>query len=245
MATDINIEEERVWGGRRGEKREGKTKECRNQSRLWIAAGTHSLLQNLLRKLADIPRLVRFSAHFPHFRDYFPAHHWILVPLSVVSFAFMFSNPFHMTSTSQRLGFFPPCSFQLSFIHSFIHLFVPISVHVTRVGSHSIHRQNRALECRGHEVLLQSVHTHLGTRFVSFFSSFDMWFGSTFFFFFFRFFTSLLSGRISSLKDEETGAIFIDRDPDAFRVILNWLRTKQVDLRLVNFYPTLFTIASS
>ncbi|PAV89158.1 hypothetical protein WR25_26563 [Diploscapter pachys] len=47
------------------------------------------------------------------------------------------------------------------------------------------------------------------------------------------FFTSLLSGRISSLKDEETGAIFIDRDPDAFRVILNWLRTKQVDLSRV------------
>ena len=43
------------------------------------------------------------------------------------------------------------------------------------------------------------------------------------------FFTSLLSGRILSLKDE-TGAIFIDRDPKLFSVILNFLRTKDVDL---------------
>lgn len=44
------------------------------------------------------------------------------------------------------------------------------------------------------------------------------------------FFTSMLSGRISSLKDE-TGAIFIDRDPKLFSVILNFMRTKEVDLR--------------
>lgn len=37
------------------------------------------------------------------------------------------------------------------------------------------------------------------------------------------FFTSLLSGRIQSLRDE-TGAIFIDRDPDLFSLILNYLR---------------------
>jgi hypothetical protein len=37
------------------------------------------------------------------------------------------------------------------------------------------------------------------------------------------FFSSLLSGRIQSLKDEK-GAIFIDRDPDLFRLILNYLR---------------------
>uniref|UniRef100_F1KWR6 BTB/POZ domain-containing protein KCTD3 n=1 Tax=Ascaris suum TaxID=6253 RepID=F1KWR6_ASCSU len=43
------------------------------------------------------------------------------------------------------------------------------------------------------------------------------------------FFTSLLSGRIPTVHDE-TGAIFIDRDPALFRVILNYLRTKQVDL---------------
>ncbi|XP_052106922.1 BTB/POZ domain-containing protein KCTD3-like [Mytilus californianus] len=43
------------------------------------------------------------------------------------------------------------------------------------------------------------------------------------------FFTSLLSGRILSLKDE-TGAIFIDRDPKLFSVILNFLRSKDVDL---------------
>jgi len=41
------------------------------------------------------------------------------------------------------------------------------------------------------------------------------------------FFTSLLSGRISSLKDE-TGAIFIDRDPVHFRVILNFLRNRSL-----------------
>ena len=40
------------------------------------------------------------------------------------------------------------------------------------------------------------------------------------------FFTSLLSGRIPSLRDN-TGAIFIDRDPVLFNVILNFLRTRQ------------------
>uniref|UniRef100_A0ACB8FFC5 SH3KBP1-binding protein 1 n=1 Tax=Sphaerodactylus townsendi TaxID=933632 RepID=A0ACB8FFC5_9SAUR len=47
------------------------------------------------------------------------------------------------------------------------------------------------------------------------------------------FFSSLLSGRISTLKDE-TGAIFIDRDPDIFAPILNFLRTKELDLRGTN-----------
>ncbi|XP_048392131.1 BTB/POZ domain-containing protein KCTD3 isoform X1 [Stegostoma tigrinum] len=47
------------------------------------------------------------------------------------------------------------------------------------------------------------------------------------------FFSSLLSGRISTLRDE-TGAIFIDRDPTAFSPILNFLRTKELDLRGVN-----------
>uniref|UniRef100_A0A669D4N8 Potassium channel tetramerization domain containing 3 n=1 Tax=Oreochromis niloticus TaxID=8128 RepID=A0A669D4N8_ORENI len=45
------------------------------------------------------------------------------------------------------------------------------------------------------------------------------------------FFSSLLSGRISTLRDE-TGAIFIDRDPTAFAPILNFLRTKELDLVL-------------
>ncbi|XP_063221701.1 BTB/POZ domain-containing protein KCTD3 isoform X2 [Bacillus rossius redtenbacheri] len=43
------------------------------------------------------------------------------------------------------------------------------------------------------------------------------------------FFTALLSGRISSLKDE-MGAIFIDRDPKLFATILNYLRTRDIDL---------------
>ncbi|KAM6979900.1 BTB/POZ domain-containing protein KCTD3 [Aplochiton taeniatus] len=47
------------------------------------------------------------------------------------------------------------------------------------------------------------------------------------------FFSSLLSGRISTLRDE-AGAIFIDRDPTAFSPILNFLRTKELDLRGVN-----------
>lgn len=47
------------------------------------------------------------------------------------------------------------------------------------------------------------------------------------------FFTSLLSGRISSLRDE-TGAIFIDRDPDLFSRILHFLRTKEVDFKHVD-----------
>ncbi len=44
------------------------------------------------------------------------------------------------------------------------------------------------------------------------------------------FFTALLSGRISSLRDD-TGAIFIDRDPHLFSVILNYLRTRDIDLK--------------
>uniref|UniRef100_A0A2K6M7J3 SH3KBP1 binding protein 1 n=2 Tax=Rhinopithecus TaxID=542827 RepID=A0A2K6M7J3_RHIBE len=41
------------------------------------------------------------------------------------------------------------------------------------------------------------------------------------------------SGRISTLKDE-TGAIFIDRDPTVFAPILNFLRTKELDPRGVH-----------
>lgn len=47
------------------------------------------------------------------------------------------------------------------------------------------------------------------------------------------FFTALLSGRISSLRDEK-GAIFIDRDPEIFSVILNYLRTREIDLHGVS-----------
>ncbi|KFD46464.1 hypothetical protein M514_12665 [Trichuris suis] len=47
------------------------------------------------------------------------------------------------------------------------------------------------------------------------------------------FFTSLLSGRIPTLKDD-SGAIFIDRDPKLFHIILNYMRSKQVDLREVD-----------
>ncbi|KAI6217326.1 BTB domain-containing protein [Aphelenchoides fujianensis] len=47
------------------------------------------------------------------------------------------------------------------------------------------------------------------------------------------FFTTLLSGRIASVEDE-SGAKFIDRDPELFRRILNYLRTKQVDLSNVS-----------
>uniref|UniRef100_A0A3Q3R2Q4 BTB domain-containing protein n=1 Tax=Monopterus albus TaxID=43700 RepID=A0A3Q3R2Q4_MONAL len=50
------------------------------------------------------------------------------------------------------------------------------------------------------------------------------------------FFSSLLSGRISTLKDE-TGAIFIDRDPSLFASILNFLRTKELHPRSVNVKP--------
>ncbi|XP_006627705.1 SH3KBP1-binding protein 1 [Lepisosteus oculatus] len=47
------------------------------------------------------------------------------------------------------------------------------------------------------------------------------------------FFSSLLSGRISTLKDE-TGAIFIDRDPCLFAPILNFLRTKELHPGSIN-----------
>ncbi|KAL4647462.1 SH3KBP1-binding protein 1 [Arapaima gigas] len=49
------------------------------------------------------------------------------------------------------------------------------------------------------------------------------------------FFSSLLSGRISTLKDE-TGAIFIDRDPTLFAPILNFLRTKELHPRSINVH---------
>uniref|UniRef100_A0A671K168 SH3KBP1-binding protein 1-like n=1 Tax=Sinocyclocheilus anshuiensis TaxID=1608454 RepID=A0A671K168_9TELE len=45
--------------------------------------------------------------------------------------------------------------------------------------------------------------------------------------------SSLLSGRISTLKDE-TGAIFIDRDPSLFAPILNFLRTKELHPRSID-----------
>ena len=47
------------------------------------------------------------------------------------------------------------------------------------------------------------------------------------------FFSCLLSDRISSIKDG-TGAYFIDRDPDAFVPILNFLRTRDFSLRGVD-----------
>jgi hypothetical protein len=47
------------------------------------------------------------------------------------------------------------------------------------------------------------------------------------------FFSSLLSGRIPSYRDE-TGALFIDRDPKYFGIILHFLRTREIDLNEVN-----------
>lgn len=41
------------------------------------------------------------------------------------------------------------------------------------------------------------------------------------------FFSVLLSGRIPSYKDQ-SGAIFIDRDPELFSIILNYLRTSKL-----------------
>lgn len=49
------------------------------------------------------------------------------------------------------------------------------------------------------------------------------------------FFTALLSGRISSLRDHK-GAIFIDRDPKLFSVILNYLRSGEVNLKGVDIH---------
>lgn len=40
----------------------------------------------------------------------------------------------------------------------------------------------------------------------------------------------MLSGRISSLRDD-SGAIFIDRDPTLFGIILNYLRTRDIDIK--------------
>lgn len=47
------------------------------------------------------------------------------------------------------------------------------------------------------------------------------------------FFTSLLSGRIPTLRDE-SGAIFIDRDPSLFSIILNYLRTRDLNVVVVD-----------
>ena len=47
------------------------------------------------------------------------------------------------------------------------------------------------------------------------------------------FFTSLLSGRIPTCRDE-TGALFIDRDPKLFSIILHFLRTRDLDLNGVD-----------
>ncbi|XP_076284196.1 BTB/POZ domain-containing protein KCTD3 [Lasioglossum baleicum] len=47
------------------------------------------------------------------------------------------------------------------------------------------------------------------------------------------FFTTLLSNRIASHRDED-GALFIDRDPKLFSIILNYLRTKDIDLKNID-----------
>ncbi|XP_026829835.1 BTB/POZ domain-containing protein KCTD3 [Ooceraea biroi] len=49
------------------------------------------------------------------------------------------------------------------------------------------------------------------------------------------FFTALLSNRIDSHKDE-SGALFIDRDPKLFSIILNYLRAKDIDLKTVDIH---------
>jgi hypothetical protein len=43
------------------------------------------------------------------------------------------------------------------------------------------------------------------------------------------FFTAMLNGLISTNRDEQ-GYIFIDRDPKLFSIILNYLRTKELDI---------------
>ncbi|KAG1655097.1 BTB/POZ domain-containing protein KCTD3 [Nymphon striatum] len=47
------------------------------------------------------------------------------------------------------------------------------------------------------------------------------------------FFTSMLSNRISTTRDD-SGAVFIDRDPKLFAIILNYLRSRDVDLNDVD-----------
>ena len=49
------------------------------------------------------------------------------------------------------------------------------------------------------------------------------------------FFTALLNGEIPSLTDD-TGAIFIDRDPEVFSVILNYLRSGSLRLNKVDLH---------
>ncbi|CAG2104925.1 unnamed protein product, partial [Medioppia subpectinata] len=59
------------------------------------------------------------------------------------------------------------------------------------------------------------------------------------------FFTALLSGRIPSLRDS-SGAIFVDRDPKLFAIILHYLRTRQLfdmkDDQNLELDPKLFAI---
>jgi hypothetical protein len=72
----------------------------------------------------------------------------------------------------------------------------------------------------------QIIHLNVGGQYFSTSKSTLTWIRDTFF-------TSLLSGRIATVEDER-GAKFIDRDPELFRHILNYLRTKQVDLNGVS-----------
>lgn len=44
------------------------------------------------------------------------------------------------------------------------------------------------------------------------------------------FFSAMLNGRIPSMRDD-SGAIFIDRDPTLFGIILNYLRTRDIDIK--------------
>ncbi|KER23575.1 hypothetical protein T265_08567 [Opisthorchis viverrini] len=66
------------------------------------------------------------------------------------------------------------------------------------------------------------VHLNVGGRKFSTSRNTLLWSGDSFF-------SVLLGGRIPSCKDED-GAYFIDRDPDLFAVILNYLRTRELNV---------------
>ncbi|KAK2161189.1 hypothetical protein LSH36_120g10014 [Paralvinella palmiformis] len=74
-----------------------------------------------------------------------------------------------------------------------------------------------------HQNVADIIHLNVGGRRFSTSKQTLTWIPDTFF-------SSMLSGRMSAFKDE-TGAIFIDRDPDLFAKILKYLRSKEIDLK--------------
>ena len=122
MATDINIEEERVWGGRRGKER--RENEGMQNTKQVVNCCRHSLTA-----AEFIAKTCRYSSTCSIFRS-FPPLSWLFPCSSLNSRALICcvlrvhvqqSIPYDIYVTTTRL--FPSLFFSI-IVHSFIHSFI-------------------------------------------------------------------------------------------------------------------------